>query len=160
MLEVVNLLIESSKTISVMESCPGGSLSNSITNIPGASAIFNFGAVTYSNDYKIKLGVKKEIIDKYTVYSSEVAKDMARAIVDYTNSNYGIGVTGKLNKPDPNNPYGDDNTVYVCILDKDNNSYYPKTIKLTHEERIDNKKQIIEEIEELLLNILENKKDC
>ena len=151
---VVKKLTEINKTISVMESCTGGSLSNSITNIPGASIIFNFGAVTYSNEYKIKLGVNKELIDKYTVYSSEVAKDMARAIVEYTNSNYGIGVTGKLNTQDPNNPYGDNSTVYFCIYDKDNNKYYPKTITLLDEDRIGNKNQIISEIKDLLISIL------
>ena len=51
------------------------------------------------------MGVNSELIEEYSVYSPEVAKDMARAITEYTNSNYGIGITGKLNKPDPNNPY-------------------------------------------------------
>ena len=152
--EVVDNLIKINKTISVMESCTGGSVSNSITNIPGASNIFNFGAVTYSNEYKIKLGVKSELIDKYTVYSSEIAMDMSRAIVAYTNSNYGIGVTGKLNKPDPNNPYGDDNKVFISIYDKDNDKYYPKEIVLSFEDRISNKEQIIKEIKELLTEIL------
>ena len=152
--EVVKLLIEKNKTISVMESCTGGSISNSITNIPGASNIFNFGAVTYSNLYKSKLGVKSELIEEYTVYSEEVAKDMARAIVDFTNANYGIGVTGKMNKEDPNNPYGDDNKVFVCIFDKDNNTNYSKVITVTKEDRISNKKQVINEIEELLLDII------
>ena len=150
----IKILTDNNKTISVMESCTGGCLSNSITNIPGASIIFNFGAVTYSNQYKIKLGVNSELIDKYTVYSSEVAKDMARAIVEYTNSNYGIGVTGKLNVEDPNNPYGDNSTVYTCVYDKDNNMYYPKTIVLKSNDRITNKECIINEIKELLLSIL------
>ena len=154
MQEVVDKLIEKNKTISVMESCTGGSVSNSITNIPGASNVFNFGAVTYSNIYKIKMGVNSELIEEYSVYSPEVAKDMARAITEYTNSNYGIGITGKLNKPDPNNPYGEDNTVYICILDDDNSTYYPKTIILDEEDRIKNKEQIIKEIKELLLELL------
>jgi PncC family amidohydrolase len=154
MQEVVDKLIEKNKTISVMESCTGGSVSNSITNIPGASNVFNFGAVTYSNIYKIKMGVNSELIEEYSVYSPEVAKDMARAITEYTNSNYGIGITGKLNKPDPNNPYGEDNTVYICILDDDNSAYYPKTIILDEEDRIKNKEQIIKEIKELLLELL------
>ena len=154
MQEVVDKLIEKNKTISVMESCTGGSVSNSITNIPGASNVFNFGAVTYSNIYKIKMGVNSELIEEYSVYSPEVAKDMARAITEYTNSNYGIGITGKLNKPDPNNPYGEDNTVYICILDNDNSTYYPKTIILDEEDRIKNKEQIIKEIKELLLELL------
>ena len=137
-----------------MESCTGGSLTNSITNIPGASNVISFGAVTYSNLYKIKLGVKSELIEEYSVYSSEVAKDMARAIVDFTDSNYGVGVTGKLNKSDPKNPYGEDNVVFVCILDKDNNSNHSKRIELKDEDRIKNKEQIIDEIKELLLSII------
>lgn len=153
--EVINYLKENNKTISVMESCTGGSLTNSITNIPGASNVISFGAVTYSNEYKIKLGVNSELIEEYTVYSKEVAKDMARAIVEYTNSNYGIGVTGKLNKPDPNNPYGEDNLVFICIYDKDNNNYFPKTIVLKNEDRISNKEQIINEIKDLLLKVFE-----
>ena len=106
--EIIKLLIDKKKTISTMESCSGGLIANSITNIPGASEIFKFGAVTYSNEYKIKLGVSEELINEYTVYSQEVANNMAKTIVEYTNSNIGIGVTGKLNKPDPNNPYGKD----------------------------------------------------
>lgn len=156
--EAVNKLIELNKTISTMESCTGGGVANSITNIPGASEIFKFGAVTYSNQFKVKMGVNNDLIDEYSVYSAEVAKDMARAIVQFTNSNYGIGITGKLNKPDPANPYGDDNTAYICILDRDNDLYYPKKIVLEHEDRVSNKNQIINEIGNLLLSIIEKKK--
>ena len=152
--EIVNYLISNNKMISTMESCSGGLIATSITNIPGASNIFNFGAVTYSNEYKIKLGVNKELIDTYTVYSREVAKDMARAVTSYTNSNYGVGVTGKLNKPDPMNPYGEDNIVYISVYDKDNNKYYDNKITLLHEERIDNKNQILEEVIKLLKEVL------
>lgn len=156
--EAVNKLIELNKTISTMESCTGGGVANSITNIPGASEIFYFGAVTYSNQFKVKMGVNNDLIDEYSVYSAEVAKDMARAIVQFTNSNYGIGITGKLNKPDPANPYGDDNAAYICILDRDNDLYYPKKIVLEHEDRVSNKNQIINEIGNLLLSIIEKKK--
>ncbi len=49
MKEIVNKLISLNKTISTMESCTGGAVSNSITNVDGASEAFKFGAVTYSN---------------------------------------------------------------------------------------------------------------
>ena len=156
--EVVYKLIELNKTISTMESCTGGGVANSITNIPGASEIFYFGAVTYSNQFKVKMGVNNDLIDEYSVYSAEVAKDMARAIVELTNSNYGVGITGKLNKPDPANPYGDDNVAYICIFDRDNDLYYPKKIILEHEDRVSNKDQIINEIGDLLLSIIDEKK--
>lgn len=74
MKEIVELLKQNKKTISTMESCTGGGVANSITNIEGASEILKFSAVTYSNEFKIKMGVDKNIIDKYTVYSIETAK--------------------------------------------------------------------------------------
>ena len=72
MIEVVQKLIKLNKTISTMESCTGGMLASTITNVEGSSEIFKFGAVTYSNEYKIKLGVNIDVIDKYSVYSKEV----------------------------------------------------------------------------------------
>ena len=98
--EVIKLLTEKNKTISTMESCTGGGIANAITNIEGSSEVFKFGAVTYSNEYKIKMGVSSNIIDKYTVYSTETSNEMSKNISNYTNSNYGIGVTGKLNRVD------------------------------------------------------------
>ena len=96
--KIVNILKDNGKTISTMESCTGGALANAITNVSGASNVLNFSAITYSNDFKIKMGVKSEVIDKYTVYSKETAREMARAISEFTSSNYGVGVTGKLGK--------------------------------------------------------------
>ena len=111
MKEIVNKLISLNKTISTMESCTGGAVSNSITNVDGASEAFNFGAVTYSNFFKEKMGVSKEVIDKYSVYSMETAQEMSKNISLFTDSNYGVGVTGKLNRVDKNNKFGDDNLV-------------------------------------------------
>ena len=147
--EVVELLIKLGKTISTMESCTGGGIANTITNVSGSSVVFNYGAVTYSNEYKIKMGVPSDIIDKYTVYSSEVAIAMAKAISNYTNSNYGVGVTGKLKKFDEANPYGEDDIVYLAIYDRDKDICYSEKIKLNSDSRIDCKTEII--------NILVNK---
>ena len=73
--EVVRVLTEKHKTIATMESCTGGGVVNAITNIEGASEVLKFSAVTYSNEYKIKMGVDSQIIDKYSVYSMETAID-------------------------------------------------------------------------------------
>ena len=106
---LVNKLIQLNRTISTMESCTGGCIANAITNVSGSSDIFKFGAVTYSNEYKIKLGVDSNLIDRCSVYSKEVSDSMSRAISNYTNSDYGIGITGKLNKEDKNNEFGSNN---------------------------------------------------
>ena len=69
------------------------------------------------------MGVNKDIIDKYSVYSMETAKEMSYNISKFANSNYGIGITGKLNRVDKNNLFGDDNVVFISIYNKDNNEY-------------------------------------
>ena len=62
------------KTIATMESCTGGAVASEITNCPGASEVLKFSAVTYSNEYKIKMGVNADVIEKYSVYSMETAE--------------------------------------------------------------------------------------
>ena len=154
MKQIVDKLKEKNKTISTMESCTGGGVANSITNIEGASEVLRFSAVTYSNEYKIKMGVSSDIIDKYSVYSTETAREMSKNISSFSNSNYGIGVTGKLNRADINNLYGSNNTVYISIYDKDNDKYYDYDLVVTQTSREENKKIVIDFIKEKLLEIL------
>ena len=152
--KLVNLLIDKKKTISTMESCTGGCFVNEITNISGSSEILKFSAVTYSNEFKIKMGVDADIINKYSVYSIETAKDMSKKISDFTNSNYGVGITGKINKIDKNNMYGKNNVVYVSIYDSDNDKYYTLSIDTIDGSRDENKKMIVINIVKLLLTIV------
>lgn len=154
MKEVIELLTKKHKKISTMESCTGGGVANAITNIEGASNALEFSAVTYSNEYKIKMGVDKDIIEKYSVYSLETAKEMSKNISDYTNANYGIGITGKMNKEDINNPYGENNKIFISIYDRDNNKYYNKEIIASQKTRKENKELVINEIIYILNNIL------
>ncbi len=104
MKETVELLIDRNETIATMESCTGGGVANAITNVPGASGIIKYSAVTYSNEYKIKMGVPEEVIAKFTVYSKETAIAMARTISAFANADYGVGVTGRFGVIDPANP--------------------------------------------------------
>jgi nicotinamide-nucleotide amidase len=90
--EVVKILKKRGWCIGVMESCTGGAIANLLTNIPGVSAVFKEGLVTYSIESKIKAGVDENIIKKEGVFSLEVAKEMAKKI----NGDIGIGVTGEL----------------------------------------------------------------
>lgn len=152
--KIIIKLIENKKTISTMESCTGGGLVNEITNIERASEVLKFSAVTYSNEYKIKMGVDKSIIDTYSVYSMETANEMSKNISKFTNSNYGIGITGKLNRPDINNNYGKDNIVYISIYDKNNNKYYNKKLEVTKETRKENKELVINIIIDMLVEII------
>lgn len=153
MKKLVEKLIKENKTISTMESCTGGGIANAITNIPGASEILKFSAVTYSNQYKIKMGVNKNIIDKYSVYSIETAMEMSKKISDYTSSTYGVGITGKLCRKDINNPKGKDNIVYISIYNRENNKYYNKEIEVKKNTREENKQIVIDEFISVFLSI-------
>ena len=152
--EIIKILTEKNKTISTMESCTGGGVANAITNIEGASEVLKFSAVTYSNEYKIKMGVDANIIDKYSVYSIKTAEEMSRNISAFANSNYGIGITGKLNRVDKNNLYGQDNIVYVSIYDKDNGKFYNGSIEVTKQSRKENKELVISLIINMLMSII------
>ena len=144
--KIVKMLKEKNKYVSTMESCTGGGLVNAITNITGASEILKFSAVTYSNEFKIKMGVPKETIDTYSVYSMETAIDMSKKISEFTNSNYGIGITGKLNRADIINLAGDDNMVYFSIYNKDTNTNYNDSIRVSKSSREENKDEVITKI--------------
>ena len=154
MKELVDKFREKNKTISTMESCTGGGVANSITNIEGASEVLKFSAVTYSNEYKIKMGVSEDIINTYSVYSIETAREMSKNISIFSDSNYGVGITGKLNRIDKNNLYGEDNVVFISIYDKDNDKYYDYDIKVLEKSRCENKELVINLIKEKLLEII------
>lgn len=153
MKDVVNLLIEKKMTIATMESCTGGFIASSITDIEGSSNVLKFSAVTYSNEYKIKMGVNKAIIDKYSVYSMNVAREMAKCISDFANSDIGIGITGKINRVDENNLYGEDNKIYYSIYDKKSSNYYEYEIIAINDTRHNNKNYIMENISKNLIEI-------
>ena len=131
--KIVLELIKRGETISTMESCTGGGVANAITCIEGASEVLKFSAVTYSNQYKIKMGVSADVINEYSVYSMETAHEMALNISKFANSDFGVGITGKLNRADVNNNYGKDNQVFVSIYYKD--KYYDMIINVDKKTR-------------------------
>ncbi len=137
--DIVNYLIKNKISISTMESCTGGLLASLITDISDASTILKFSAVTYSTEYKIKMGVPKEVIDEYSVYSAEVAIEMAKAIAKFTNSDLGVGITGKLTSN-----LDEDMGAYLCIYDKRYDKIYTTYVDIMKSMRKENKLEIIE----------------
>lgn len=144
--DVLPDIINKNKTLSVMESCTGGKVCDEITNIEGSSVIFEFGAITYSNKYKIRMGVDAEKIKKYGVYSQEVACEMAKSISEFALSDYGIGITGKLNCEDMSNPDGRSNVVYISLYNRKSNKFYNSYLEVGSKDRNENKKMVLYEI--------------
>lgn len=94
--EVVGeLLVRKAIKIATAESCTGGMVAEKLINYAGISASFLEGAVTYSNEAKMKrLGVKKETLDKYGAVSEETAREMAEGIARVSGADLGVSTTG------------------------------------------------------------------
>jgi len=92
---VAQMLIEKKLTIATAESCTGGLLAGKLINYPGISAVFMEGAVTYSNESKMKrLGVRKETLEKFGAVSEQTACEMAQGIARNAGTDIGLSVTG------------------------------------------------------------------
>jgi nicotinamide-nucleotide amidase len=92
---VVKLLTARTQTLAIAESCTGGYLAHRITNVPGASAIFLAGFVTYSNEAKAAmLGVDSALIEKHGAVSKQVAQAMAEGARARANSDFALATTG------------------------------------------------------------------
>ena len=93
---LVEKLKEKKYKISFAESCTGGLLSSTIINVSGSSSVIEESYITYSEDAKMKLlDVKKETLDKYTVYSKEVAQEMCEGLYEKTKSDVCVSITGQ-----------------------------------------------------------------
>ena len=112
---VISALRERGLHITTVESCTGGGLVNTLTNISGASKVLRESFVTYSNVAKIRLGVPAEVIDRFTVYSEETAVAMAEAGCYAGNAEIGVGITGSISRVDPANPNSQPGTVYIAV---------------------------------------------
>ncbi len=92
---VVRLLTENGQTLAIAESCTGGLLASRVTDIPGASACFLWGATVYSNESKTVLaGVSPETLASHGAVSEETARELAEGVRRRAGSTFGIGVTG------------------------------------------------------------------
>lgn len=88
-------LAEKALTLACAESCTGGRLAAKITSVPGSSAYFLEGVVTYANHAKIKrLGVNPQTLLKYGAVSAETARQMAEGICKTSGASVGVSVTG------------------------------------------------------------------
>lgn len=93
--ELGHLLRDKGLMISVAESCTGGAVSNSLTDIPGSSAYVAGGVISYSNRSKVELlGVSEASIEDYGAVSKEVALQMARGVAERLNADLGLSTTG------------------------------------------------------------------
>ena len=113
--ELVKILTEKDMTIACAESCTGGMIAERITDVSGASAVFELGVCSYSNRIKNKiLGVPSEILDEYTELSLECAEEMAVGVMRLSGADIAVSTTGVAGPGGGTeiNPVG---TVYIAL---------------------------------------------
>ena len=102
--KITETLKEKKLLITTMESCTSGQIASLLTDTEGSSAVIKGAFVSYSNEAKIMFGVSGETIEKYTVYSPEVSREMAAKAREKMGADIGIGITGTMGNIDPVNP--------------------------------------------------------
>lgn len=146
---LVERLTQLNKNLSTAESCTGGLIASSITNVSGASKIFLGGFIVYATEMKKKLlGIESEIFE-YGVISPQMALEMAKKVRNITGSNFSIATTGNLG-PEvmEGKPRG---LIYIAVADEKDN--YVREL-LLNQDRISNKIQATIQAINMLLQII------
>lgn len=146
---VVLTLTQSNKTLSTAESCTGGLIASSITDISGASKVYLGGFVVYSSELKRKLlKIPKEIFI-FGVISREMAEEMARSVKILTGSDFSIATTGNLGPTTmEDKPSG---LIYIATASRE--KILSKELKLNGD-RLENKRKAVYEALSLLLEVI------
>lgn len=130
---VVKMLRENKLKVATAESCTGGLVAKRITDVPGASEVFDCGIISYANEIKQSvLGVSENDLEKYGAVSEPVARQMAQGALKISGADIAVSVTG-IAGPDSdstNKPVG---LVYIGLADKDNT--WVKEIRTSRKDR-------------------------
>lgn len=117
---VIEKLKEKHMKVATAESCTGGLIAKRITDVPGASEVFDCGIISYANEIKHRvLGVSEDDLNKYGAVSEPVARQMAQGALKVSGADIAVSVTG-IAGPDcdsTNKPVG---LVYIGLADRDN----------------------------------------
>lgn len=130
---VVEKLKEKKLTVAAAESCTGGLVAKRITDIAGASEIFECGIVSYSNRIKHDvLGISSDDLEKYGAVSETVAKQMAVGALKVSGADIAVSVTG-IAGPDSDQSGKPVGLIYIGLADK--NNVWVRELKTSRKDR-------------------------
>lgn len=113
--QILTLCTQQKKTLALAESCTGGRIAARLTEVPGASAYFKGGIVSYQTEAKTSvLGVSPKLIDQYSVVSQEVAESMALNALNKFKSSLAVATTGNAG-PTKGDSTAEIGTVWIAI---------------------------------------------
>lgn len=161
-LKLVQQLTKKGMTVSAAESCTGGLICATITNVEGSSKVLKYGFVTYHPDSKAELvGVSKDDINKFGVVSEPIARQMAEGALKHGHADIAVGVTGNIGNTTNDNKGHIDNVWLACAIQNKNKiTTLAKEFNFTdtpgdetgiHSRRINSKYRIVEAAIDMML---------
>ncbi|MBE6932188.1 MAG: CinA family protein [Ruminococcaceae bacterium] len=133
-IRVISYLRQAGKTLATAESCTGGLLGKLLTDVPGSSAVYPGGVISYCNEVKhAVLGVDAELLEREGAVCAPVAAQMAESVRRLLNADYGISTTGVAGPggDERGNPEG---LVYAAIAEKEGTKVLELHLSGTREE--------------------------
>lgn len=155
--EVVLLLKEKGKTLTTAESCTGGLIAKRLTDVSGASAVFECGVVSYSNRIKTKLlGVREETLRQFGAVSAPCAREMAVGARKAANADLAVAVTGIAGplSDDTQKPVG---LVFIALADEEDVTVAEYQNSFTEDVRENNRRASAERALEMVRQYLVQK---
>jgi nicotinamide-nucleotide amidase len=139
---VVNDMAQAGKAVATAESCTGGWVSKALTDIPGSSAVFHYGVVSYSNGAKEHiLGVRNATIEEHGSVSEPVVEEMARGVLNLSGSDLAVAVSG-IAGPDGGTQAKPVGTVWFAWAVRDGGKIRTET----HQAHFDGDRELIREL--------------
>lgn len=126
--KIVETLKARGEVFCTAESCTGGQISKTVTDLAGVSAVFFGGVVSYANEIKKKLlGVRHKTLEKYGAVSEQTAAEMATGAVRALGADFSVAVTG-IAGPDGGSEEKPVGLVYIACADKNGNVKVTKNL--------------------------------
>jgi len=154
LIKVAELLKSRKLTVATAESCTGGLIGHTLTNVSGSSEYFDRGIISYSNRAKMELlGVKEKTLKKYGAVSEQTAREMARSVRERSKVDIGIATTGIAGPAGGTRekPVG---LVYIGLSTKEGTVVRKFNF---HGNRLENKESTCNAVLQILLEYLEDK---
>ncbi|MBQ6380519.1 MAG: CinA family protein [Clostridia bacterium] len=122
--EVVALLAQKGLKIATAESCTGGLLAKLITDVSGASEVFDYGIVSYANAIKWgQLGVQRQTVETFGAVSEQTASEMAQCAAKNAQADIGLATTG-IAGPTGGTPEKPNGTCYIGLYYREKTKVY------------------------------------
>ena len=145
------LMIDKGLTLSLAESCTGGSIASRITDLPGSSEYFLGSAVTYSNEAKMSiLGVDANTISKHGAVSRETSVEMALGASKAFGSDYAASITG-IAGPDGGSKEKPVGTVWMTVTD---GTRCVSSVSHFKEDRMDIRSQSVDTLIDMIIDFV------